>query len=111
MFTLSIYCSMTRFFNSLFLVKAGNVVEFADVCKARLGRPGEFVAIVFSVLAIVGAAIVFWVLMSNFLYNSGAFIHGKKLQGLQNFINCYKHSIMGILFFSYILVHCIRIFI
>ena len=54
-------------------------MEFVDICKTHLGRSGEFVAIVFSLVAIIGATIVFWVLMSNFLYNSGMFIHGKDI--------------------------------
>ena len=54
-------------------------MEFVDICKTHLGRSGEFVAIVFSLVAIIGATIVFWVLMSNFLYNSGKFIHGKDI--------------------------------
>ena len=66
------------FFYFYLAVKDGQFVEFADICKQRLGRTGEFVALFFSVIAIAGAAIVFWVLMSNFLYNSGTFIHGKK---------------------------------
>ena len=30
-----------------------------------------------SVLAILGAAIVYWVLMSNFLYSTVVFVHGE----------------------------------
>ena len=33
-----------------------------------------------SVMAILGAAIVYWVLMSNFLYSTVVFVHGEDLQ-------------------------------
>ena len=35
------------------------------------------IAVLFSLAAIAGTAIVYWVLMSNFLYYSGTYIHGK----------------------------------
>lgn len=57
----------------------GEILEFSDICKKYLGKPGELLAILFSLAATAGAAIVFWVLMSNFLYNSGKYIHGKIL--------------------------------
>lgn len=53
----------------------GEILEFSDICKKYLGKPGELLAILFSLAATAGAAIVFWVLMSNFLYNSGKYIH------------------------------------
>ena len=62
-----------------FLAKRGEVLEFSDICKKYLGKPGELIAILFSLAAIAGSAIVFWVLMSNFLYNSGKYIQGKLL--------------------------------
>lgn len=50
------------------------VPEFAQLC-ARLLNPywpyyWEIIASIFSMLAVLGAAIVYWVLMSNFLYTS-----------------------------------------
>ncbi|XP_078354857.1 neutral amino acid transporter 9-like isoform X2 [Oculina patagonica] len=56
-------------------VKRGDVLEFSDICKKYLGKPGELIAVLFSLAAIAGSAIVFWVLMSNFLFNSGKFMH------------------------------------
>ncbi|KAJ7370783.1 hypothetical protein OS493_029772 [Desmophyllum pertusum] len=52
-----------------------DVLEFSDICKKYLGKPGELIAVLFSLAAIAGSAIVFWVLMSSFLFNSGKFIH------------------------------------
>ena len=52
------------------------ISEFGDLCGILLGRWAEYVATAFSVLAILGAAIVYWVLMSNFLYSTVSFVHG-----------------------------------
>ena len=52
-------------------------IDFPDVCRYWLGRWGEYVGIAFSVITLLGAAIVYWVLMANFLYNSVKFIYGK----------------------------------
>jgi len=54
--------------------KRGELLEFSDICKKYLGKPGELIAVLFSLAAIAGSAIVFWVLMSNFLFNSGKYI-------------------------------------
>ena len=51
--------------------------EFSDICRIHLGRWGDWAAFAFSLCAIFGALIVFYVLMSNFLYNTGRFIHGE----------------------------------
>lgn len=51
------------------------ISEFGDLCGILLGRWAEYVATAFSVLAILGAAIVYWVLMSNFLYSTVSFVH------------------------------------
>ncbi|XP_074640915.1 neutral amino acid transporter 9-like isoform X2 [Tubulanus polymorphus] len=54
-----------------------NVLEFSDVCRYYLGKWGELAGIFFSVATLLGAMIVFWVLMSNFLFNTVSFIHDK----------------------------------
>ncbi|XP_033637139.1 sodium-coupled neutral amino acid transporter 9-like isoform X2 [Asterias rubens] len=58
------------------LESGGKLVEFSDVCRAYLGRWGEYTAIFFSLSALMGAMIVYWVLMSNFMYSSVSFIYG-----------------------------------
>lgn len=55
-------------------VEHGDVVEFSALCREYLGKPGELIAVLFSVAPLVSAIIVFWVLMSNFLFNSGKYI-------------------------------------
>ena len=49
--------------------------EFTDICRYYLGRPGYYVALVFSLLALMGAMIVYWVLLTNFLFNSVDFVY------------------------------------
>uniref|UniRef100_A0A8C4R1V4 Neutral amino acid transporter 9 n=1 Tax=Eptatretus burgeri TaxID=7764 RepID=A0A8C4R1V4_EPTBU len=58
---------------------AGNTheYEFTDVCAWYFGRPGRGLVLAFSMIAICGALIVYWVLMSNFLYNTGKYIFGE----------------------------------
>ncbi|KAJ8039714.1 Sodium-coupled neutral amino acid transporter 9-like [Holothuria leucospilota] len=53
------------------------MVEFSDVCRLYLGKWGEFISILFSLVALLGAMVVYWVLMSNFLYSTVAFIYGE----------------------------------
>lgn len=52
-------------------------LEFTDVCQYHLGKPGYILAISFSMLALFGAIIVYYVLMCNFLYYTGDFIYNK----------------------------------
>ncbi|KAK1884099.1 Sodium-coupled neutral amino acid transporter 9 [Dissostichus eleginoides] len=49
--------------------------EFPDVCRYYFGKFGQWSSLVFSMVSLVGAMVVYWVLMSNFLYNSGQFIY------------------------------------
>ncbi|CAI2350081.1 unnamed protein product [Caenorhabditis sp. 36 PRJEB53466] len=51
------------------------LAEFSDVCKSLFGRVGEYSAVVFSVCVLLGGVIVYWVLMSNFLYYTGAVVY------------------------------------
>jgi len=52
-----------------------NISEFSDLCGLVLGKWAELLASVFSVSAILGAAIVYWVLMSNFLFTAVDYFH------------------------------------
>lgn len=47
------------------------------MCGTMLGKFYEYVGSIFSLLAVAGAAIVYWVLMSNFAYNTITYIYGK----------------------------------
>lgn len=53
----------------------GEPLEFSDVCHHFLGAWGERLAIVFSMMPLLGATVVFWVLMSTFLSNTSVFVY------------------------------------
>ncbi|XP_077863238.1 neutral amino acid transporter 9-like [Saccoglossus kowalevskii] len=53
----------------------GEVLEFSDVCHHYLGKWGEYCSVFFSLSSLLGAMIVYWVLLSNFLYHSVKFIY------------------------------------
>nr|CAB3266261.1 putative sodium-coupled neutral amino acid transporter 9 [Phallusia mammillata] len=57
----------------------GEVFEFSDVCKFYLGRCGEWIAVIFALITFLGGMMVYWVLMSNFMYVTGIFIHNKTM--------------------------------
>ncbi|XP_054431323.1 neutral amino acid transporter 9 [Pteronotus mesoamericanus] len=48
--------------------------EFPDVCRHYFGAFGQWSSLLFSLVSLVGAMVVYWVLMSNFLFNAGEFI-------------------------------------
>uniref|UniRef100_A0A8C5M9H0 Neutral amino acid transporter 9 n=1 Tax=Leptobrachium leishanense TaxID=445787 RepID=A0A8C5M9H0_9ANUR len=49
--------------------------EFPDVCQYYFGSFGQWSSLLFSMVSLVGAMIVYWVLMSNFLFNTGKCIY------------------------------------
>ncbi|XP_063818301.1 neutral amino acid transporter 9 isoform X1 [Pseudophryne corroboree] len=49
--------------------------EFPDVCQYYFGSFGRWSSLLFSMMSLIGAMIVYWVLMSNFLFNTGKFIY------------------------------------
>uniref|UniRef100_A0A8C4NYL6 Neutral amino acid transporter 9 n=1 Tax=Dicentrarchus labrax TaxID=13489 RepID=A0A8C4NYL6_DICLA len=49
--------------------------EFPDVCRYYFGKFGQWSSLFFSMVSLIGAMVVYWVLMSNFLFNTGQFIH------------------------------------
>ena len=51
--------------------------EFSDVCHHYLGRWGHYLSVTFSLVALLGAAVVYWVLMANFLFHTGQFIYSE----------------------------------
>ncbi|KAI4455181.1 amino acid transporter [Holotrichia oblita] len=54
----------------------GSCGDVPELCKILLGRWAEILAKIFSLVVLIGANIVYWILMSNFLYNSVDFIYG-----------------------------------
>ncbi|XP_063151732.1 neutral amino acid transporter 9 isoform X2 [Candoia aspera] len=49
--------------------------EFPDVCKYYFGSFGQWSSLLFSLVSLIGAMVVYWVLMSNFLFNTGKCIY------------------------------------
>jgi sodium-coupled neutral amino acid transporter 9 len=50
--------------------------EFSDVCRYFWGKNGEYVSVFFSIVVLLGGIIVYFVLMSNFLFYTGNIVHG-----------------------------------
>lgn len=63
------------------------IQDFAVLCKRLLGRWAQVMALVFSVLTLLGAAIVYWVLMSNFLFHTVDFIHKAATSDVSPFLS------------------------
>ncbi|XP_052123756.1 sodium-coupled neutral amino acid transporter 9 homolog [Frankliniella occidentalis] len=49
--------------------------EVPELCRKLLGRWAELLARVFSLVVLLGAVIVYWILMSNFLFHSIDYLH------------------------------------
>ena len=79
--------STVTYLISLFAGIETPIPEFAGLCSKLLGPIWEHVCAVFSLLAVLGAAIVYWVLMSNFLFNSVDFFIGKQIMLMQQTID------------------------
>ena len=59
------------------------------MCGRLMGKFWEYMGSCFSLLAVTGAAVVYWVLMTNFLYNTVTFIYGK----LNNFLYLFVDNV------------------
>jgi len=58
--------------------KANNDGEVAELATMLLGQWAGYIAKMFSVMVLLGAVIVYWILMSNFLYHSVDYVYGKQ---------------------------------
>src|SRR5450755_2872280 len=54
------------------------VVEFQDICVRLLGRKVAVVSLLVSLLNLIGAMVIYWILMSTMLYQIGCFVYGKE---------------------------------
>lgn len=62
----------------VFFLGGGNADwEVADLAGALLGPHSERLAKTFSLVVLLGANIVYWILMSNFLYHTVDYLYGK----------------------------------
>ncbi|ESP05169.1 hypothetical protein LOTGIDRAFT_227847 [Lottia gigantea] len=66
-----------RILRAVEVLRAENVdvLEFSDVCKFYFGKVGEITALVCSLMSLIGGMIVYWILMSNFIYHVVSFIY------------------------------------
>ncbi|KAF8373924.1 hypothetical protein PRIPAC_80353 [Pristionchus pacificus] len=53
----------------------GAQAEFSDVCRYLFGPWGERISVWFSVVVLLGGVMVYWVLMSNFLFHTGNVVY------------------------------------
>ncbi|XP_060606237.1 neutral amino acid transporter 9-like isoform X2 [Ruditapes philippinarum] len=75
MAALMLYTSYRILHSVKCLNSSNEVIEFSDVCREYLGRWAEVIAFVSSLLTLLGGMIVYWILISNFLYNIVTFIY------------------------------------
>lgn len=54
--------------------------DVSDLCRILLGRWAEIIAKIFSFVVLIGTNMVYWILMSNFLYNTIVFFHDYTVQ-------------------------------
>jgi len=87
-------------FTCLVIVESANTmsnpegIEFIDICEKYLGKSGKIFAFVFGALAFLGAVLVYWVLMSNFLYRVGKFAHDQTLpEPSYNTSSSHEHAL------------------
>nr|XP_023019449.1 sodium-coupled neutral amino acid transporter 9-like [Leptinotarsa decemlineata] len=74
--------------------------DVADLCRLLIGQWAVIVSKIFSLVVLIGGDLVYWILMSNFMYNLVYFLHGS-LAGLgdeQNEENvlCYKNVLLSL---------------
>ncbi|XP_056019977.1 neutral amino acid transporter 9-like isoform X2 [Ostrea edulis] len=92
--TLLVLMAVLMFYTSYRILKsmqsAGKVesgLDFSDVCRLTLGRWAQILAVISSLLTLMGGAIVYWILMSNFLYNVVNFIYHHSTSSHENVSN------------------------
>lgn len=52
------------------------VIEFQDICCELLGVRLSWISLLISLLNLIGAMVVYWILMSAMLYQIGCFVYG-----------------------------------
>lgn len=59
-------------------------VDFSDVCRHYLGQIGYIICSVCSLISLIGGMIVYWILLSNFLYYTVTYIYMKSTHQFNN---------------------------
>ncbi|CAH1992873.1 unnamed protein product [Acanthoscelides obtectus] len=74
--------------------------EVPELCRLLLGKWAEVMARIFSMIVLIGADIVYWILMSNFLYNFVSFVydafHGNSTEEMTNAVLCPKNIVLNL---------------
>ncbi|KAJ8950740.1 hypothetical protein NQ318_011233 [Aromia moschata] len=77
----------------------GHHIEVPELCRMLIGKWAEVVAKIFSLIVLTGANIVYWILMSNFLYNFVMFAYGvlteKDVQMEDSSVICPKNIVLS----------------
>lgn len=60
-------------------------IEVVELSRIFLNKWADYIARIFSITVLLGAIITYWILMSNFLYNSVNFVY-------DSIIGAYQHS-------------------
>lgn len=68
------------FINYCFFQGSQEKIEVVQLSRIYLNKWVEYIARIFSISVLLGATIAYWILMSNFLYNSVNFFYGKIVQ-------------------------------
>ena len=71
---------MICYFNYFVDTPLNPIKEFAQLCGRLLGPKYEYISGISSMMAVTGAVVVYWVLMSNFLRNTVDLIARKTLK-------------------------------
>lgn len=81
--SLLVLVALLMFYTSYLVLKSVHsepntkFTEFSDVCKHFLGKYPRLLALFSSLVTLLGGAIVYWILLSNFLFRIVLFIHNK----------------------------------
>ncbi|WKY02422.1 hypothetical protein Q1695_016017 [Nippostrongylus brasiliensis] len=82
----------------LVVISADKHLDFSDICRHHFGRIGAIVAQFFSITVLIGVVIVYWVLMSNFVYFSGNLLYetlvlrdSKEVENQGDFCSAWCH--------------------
>lgn len=90
-FSFKKFCKFTNIkkFTSKFISNfpASSVItDLAVLCKRLLGRWAQWLAVIFSALILLGASIVYWILLSNFLYHTVDYVHSVLVHDNSTFV-------------------------
>ena len=78
------------------------VIEFQDICSKLLGPKVALVSLLVSLLNLVGAMVVYWILMSTMLYQIGCFVYGKSFVRLIDWLIGHRLLLITVISMTFI---------